>query len=553
RAEITKKVISFTANSEKFMEDFKGAQDKLKQQIANAKKILNDVYIPDKFYEQVSKLITELNIISHRADIVFVRCARAHAALNGRKHVNKDDFKIAFDLALGHRLKNISLLGEQEKDISDRILDIYGKIEEAIEDEDLYQPSELNQEGPLKYSDKEQDTMEITPLRDEHPELPEPEEDQRTESDQDIPDDAYRGEGMRVGSIPRNEILNIESKDQVKRTKRKVVDILKILHEQKLHSSGRSKGKRIKITSRDRGRYVTFRNPPPRSRPKSVAIDATIRYALMESCLRDDSELKPSLKSQHFDHLDGDGEIASTSTPVVATTMTGETRYRAAVPLPLAIPRSVIKEKVFEYRSPLTLYFVLDASASMANTLQQMYQVIDSLHLEGYKKKDKVAVVMFRGKQAHVIQKPSINLETISKKLASIRGTSYTPLAEGISKVLNMIKLERIKDPNSIPVMIIVSDCGANISRKYPTLVAQVHEDYKIIVEEMNEIAEKISKIQNLKTIIVMPKKSYAMRNVGINPFVQMQILKIMKEKAGAIVFEFAGLDATNIFLKELL
>ncbi len=198
------------------------------------------------------------------------------------------------------------------------------------------------------------------------------------------------------------------------------------------------------------------------------------------------------------------------------------------------------------------MYFVLDASASMSGTLFQMKQLIDSLHQEGYKKKDKVAVVMFRGKNAHVIQKPSVNLETISKKLDNIQGTSYTPLAEGIEKVLQMIRLERIKDPNSVPVVIVVSDCGANISKKYPTLVAQVQEDYDIIIKEMDEIAEKMGKIRNLKVVIVLPKKSYALRNVGINPWVQGSIIESLKFKAGAKVFEWQGADKALISLKEL-
>lgn len=527
RAEITKKVLSFSRDSKQFMDDFSQEQGKMKGQVANAREILDKIVISDTYYEHVSRLITELNIISHRADIVFVRCARAHAALEGRTQVNKDDFKIAFELALGHRLKNISLLGEQEKDISDRVLDIYGEIEEAIENEDLYQPG--NQEGPLKHSEKEQSKMEITPLANDHPELPDPEQDQRTEGSEDIPPEAEKGEGMRVGTVPRGERLDFQVNETAKKTGKRVIDILKILQSQKLNSSGRSKGKRYKVMSRDKGRYVTFRNPPPRSRPKSVAIDATLKYALM-------GNLQSTMATTLID-------------PGPAMPFTGG--FQASLPLKLS--HSDVKEKVFEYKSPLSLYFVLDASASMANTLFQMKQVIDSLHQEGYKKKDKVAVVMFRGKQAHVIQKPSINLEAISKKLETIKGVSYTPLAEGIEKVLEMVRIERIKDSNSMPVVIIVSDCGANISKKYPNLVAQLQEDYKIIVDEMRQIATRMGMVRNLKTIIVLPKKSYALRHVGVNPFVQMRILKDLKEKAGAVVFEFSGSDKSRIFLKQML
>lgn len=517
RATITKMVLEFSHDSRSFNQSFKKQQRELKQKVTAARKILNEVIIPDAFYEQVSKLITQLNIISHRADIVFARCARANAALNGRKRVNREDFRTAFELALGHRIKNISILGDQERDISESILDIYGKIEEAIEDEDAYKPGD--QEGPLKHSPAQQDKMEITPLTDEHPELPEPEEDQRTESSEEkLPEDAQPAEGMRVHFRPRDEDFKIDIAKTAKRTNKKVFEILDFLKREKLQATGRSKGKRTKIISRDTGRYVTFRNPPPRSQPRSIALDATLRYAFVQNA------------TAHCQREEGDTRVA----------------------LPLQIPKTAIKEKVYEYRSPLTLYFVLDASASMSSTLFQMKKVIDSLHQEGYKKKDKVAVVIFRGKNAHVVQKPSINLETISKKLENIRGDNYTPLAEGIEKVLEMIQLERIKDPNSIPVIIIVSDCGANISKRFPNLVCELREDYKYVIEEMSDIASKMGKTKNLKTLVILPKKSYALRNVGVNPFVRDSILKLLKERAKATIYEFSGADETKFLLREM-
>ncbi len=250
RAKISKIVLEFATDAKKIEDSFKNEQSSLKTYVSAARKNLNTIIIPDSFYESVSKLITELGIISHRADIVFVRCARAHAALQGKQVVGKSDFKVAFNLALMHRLRNLAMLGEEHKDIKDRALDIYGAIEEAIENEDLYKPG--NQEGPLKHSQKQQEKMEMTPLKDEHPELPEPEEEQRTpdSSEEILPEDAQPGEGMRVHYTPRDEEFQVQIAKDAKRNSRHVVDILKILREQKFAASGRSHGKRIKIVSR---------------------------------------------------------------------------------------------------------------------------------------------------------------------------------------------------------------------------------------------------------------------------------------------------------------
>ncbi len=63
-----------------------------------------------------------------------------------------------------------------------------------------------------------------------------------------------------------------------------------------------------------------------------------------------------------------------------------------------------IREKVRELRTPLSLYFIVDASASMCKSLEQIIKVIQSVHKEGYKKKDKLAVISFQGKESKILQ-----------------------------------------------------------------------------------------------------------------------------------------------------
>jgi Mg-chelatase subunit ChlI len=87
RAEITKRVISFDDNPKKFIKNYEKQQNELRQKILNARKILKEVQIPDSVYEFVSKIVSELEIFSQRADITFIRCARAHAALNVRNKI----------------------------------------------------------------------------------------------------------------------------------------------------------------------------------------------------------------------------------------------------------------------------------------------------------------------------------------------------------------------------------------------------------------------------------------------------------------------------------
>ena len=118
-------------------------------------------------------------------------------------------------------------------------------------------------------------------------------------------------------------------------------------------------------------------------------------------------------------------------------------------------------DKIYEYRAPLILFFVLDSSASMHYVIKQMTDVILSLHKEGYRKKDKIALIVFRGKEAIVLQKPTVNFKSAVNKLKRIEGKSYTPMAAALKKCSDLIKAEKLKNRNIIPVIFIFSDCGA--------------------------------------------------------------------------------------------
>ena len=41
----------------------------------------------------------------HRADLVILKAARANAAFNGRRQISREDIRIAFELAIPHRMK----------------------------------------------------------------------------------------------------------------------------------------------------------------------------------------------------------------------------------------------------------------------------------------------------------------------------------------------------------------------------------------------------------------------------------------------------------------
>jgi Mg-chelatase subunit ChlI len=53
----------------------------------------------------IAALTSSLQVDGHRADLVILKAARAHAALQGREAISDIDIALAAELALPHRIK----------------------------------------------------------------------------------------------------------------------------------------------------------------------------------------------------------------------------------------------------------------------------------------------------------------------------------------------------------------------------------------------------------------------------------------------------------------
>ncbi len=516
RAEITKRIIDFYDNPKEFVKKFEQEQCDLKQKIINARKILKQVQIQPLVFEIVSKIINELGISSQRADITFVRCARTHAAFSGRKIITEEDLNLAMDLVFEHRLQSLHY-ELTPKEIEAKIATVFGKIREAYENEDIYKPNKET-EGPLKHSDKTQEEFKRQPIDKDKVDVPETKE-QKLPPPQ-FPDEKRRktspAGGWKVKQIPMNdEDLNKMYEEEfdlfpfIYKMERKVVSILDQFRSDRKISDfgGRGIGRRIKIASTQKGRYSSYRIPI-NSQPKSIALDATIRNYL---------------KNTIYNQTD--------------------------VSFPLHFNKYDLMDKIFEYRAPLVLFFVLDSSASMFYVIKQMTDVILSLQKEGYRKRDKIALIVFRGKEAVVLQKPTVNFKVAISKLKNLEGKSYTPMASALKKCIELVKTERIKNRNIIPALFICSDCGANISVKNPELIAQVESDYSLIVEELDDLMKKLMH-QKIHTVVLEPKKSFATQALGVHTPSAEQIKEDFKKFGRAEIYQFDKYNPEGLILE---
>jgi len=94
---------------------------------------------PGRDLYAIATLTSSLQIDGHRADLVILKAARAHAAFEGRTKINQHDILLATELAIPHRLKrgpfadaqmSMSALGDQ----LDQVMSEWGEGDEAAED-----------------------------------------------------------------------------------------------------------------------------------------------------------------------------------------------------------------------------------------------------------------------------------------------------------------------------------------------------------------------------------------------------------------------------------
>ena len=515
RAEITKRVIDFDDNPKAFIKKYEQEQEELRKKIVKARELIKDVKIPSSVYEFVSRLVNELDIFSQRADITFIRCARSHAAFSGRTEVVEEDLNAAMDLVFEHRIKSLHYEMTPEE-VKAKIVEVYGKIQKAYEDPKTYRPNK-DTEGPLKHDDTPQKEFKRQSVDPKKVDIPETKE-QKLPAPK-YPDNKKRNPspagGWKVKDIPEyderefNFFENgVDSLPLIYQMETKMTSVLDTIRKDRKVSDygGRVIGRRIKIASSQKGRYVSYRRPI--NRPKTIALDATIRNYL-KNTIYNQTDIEFPIKFDKYDLMD----------------------------------------KIYEYRAPLVLFFVLDSSASMYYVINQMTNVILSLQREGYRKKDKLSLIIFRAKEAVVLQKPTVYFKSAVNKLKKVQGKSYTPMAAALTKCLKLIVAEKLKNRNIIPVVFVCSDLGANISYKYPDLIAQVQSDYTLVVNELKALTKQLSK-KGAHMVVLEPKKSYATRALGVNTFAANKIKKNFKKYGNAEVFQFDRVNPKNLILE---
>lgn len=167
-----------------------------------------------------------------------------------------------------------------------------------------------------------------------------------------------------------------------------------------------------------------------------------------------------------------------------------------------------IREKIFEYQAPLSIVFVLDASGSMFRMLKQMKEVIMNLHEDAYKHRDRVGLVTFQGYEAVIIQQPTVNLDLVVNRLSYVQSDSWTPLASGLKVGADVLKHEKQRTKEIIPVLVVLTDGGANVPiSSIPPPPFHNFQYYQMLEDEIQQISIMLKK-ENIHTIVLWPENA---------------------------------------------
>lgn len=132
--------------------------------------------------------------------------------------------------------------------------------------------------------------------------------------------------------------------------------------------------------------------------------------------------------------------------------------------------------RCFKRRNETTSIFAVDASGSAAlHRLAEAKGAIELLLADCYVRRDRVALIAFRGRGAELLLPPTHALARAKRCLAALPGGGATPLAAGLAAALDLACAEERQ--GRAPLVVVMTDGRANIARDGSAGAARAQED----------------------------------------------------------------------------
>ena len=126
----------------------------------------------------------------------------------------------------------------------------------------------------------------------------------------------------------------------------------------------------------------------------------------------------------------------------------------------LTIGASDVRREVREGREGNLVIFVVDASGSMAarDRMAAVGGAALSLLRDAYQRRDKVAVITFRGQQAQVLLPPTSSVHVAGRRLTRFDTGGKTPLAQGLLVARDLVVREKARDRARRSLVVVLTD-----------------------------------------------------------------------------------------------
>jgi magnesium chelatase subunit D len=123
-----------------------------------------------------------------------------------------------------------------------------------------------------------------------------------------------------------------------------------------------------------------------------------------------------------------------------------------------------LREHIRAGREGNLVVFCVDASGSMGarRRMAAVKGAVLGLLLDAYRRRDRVALVTFRGAGAQVALPPTGSVERAAAVLAGLATGGTTPLAAGLHRAAELVTLERRRDPERRALVLAVTDGRAS-------------------------------------------------------------------------------------------
>lgn len=427
RAEVVRRRLAYEADPDGFARRWADDDAALSERIRAARALLADVVLPDAELERIARVCAAFEVDGLRADLVTARTSIALAAWHGRTEVEASDVRQAARLALPHRRRRnpFDAPGLDED-----------KLDEALADvpEDPDDPSDP--------SDPDGQGSEATEGPGSEPES-DPGPDPGPDPDDDPGTPGPRGGGGAPEQAPDPAPDDARPHETSGDTTPATAE-----HRPPGAESAAAEQPAVAAGQPFRARLIAV---------PGLGHGAAGRRSRAETGTgRTTGERRPTGRGIGRLHLVG--TVRAAAPHQIARGRRGQG---------LVVRRDDVREAVREGREGNLVLFVVDASGSMAARarMRTVKAAVLSLLLDAYQRRDKVGLVTFRGAGAELALPPTSSVEAGAARLAALPTGGRTPLAAGLLRAHEALRVERLRDPRRRPLVVVVTDGRATHGR----------------------------------------------------------------------------------------